>query len=169
VKTRVIQDDPEPEEIGIDQAAPVLAARETEIAATSEVVWDVLAGIVEWPSWNPEVRSVSMDDGLAEGSEFRWKAGPGTITSRLQHVERPRRIAWSGATFGIDAMHVYALEARDGTTLVRTEESYDGLVARLFRRRLQKTLDGALESGLRHLKAEAERRVATHLAAERRS
>jgi hypothetical protein len=38
-------------------------------------------------------------------------------------------------------MHDYALEARDGITLVRTEESYDGLVARLFRARLQKMLD----------------------------
>jgi hypothetical protein len=54
-------------------------------------------------------------------------------------------------------MHVYALEARNGQTLVRTEESYDGLVARLFSGRLQKTLDSALANGLRHLKVEAER------------
>ena len=39
-----------------------------------------------------------------------------------------------------------------------TEESYDGLVARLFRRPLQKTLDRALADGTRYLKAEAERR-----------
>jgi uncharacterized protein YndB with AHSA1/START domain len=168
VKTRVIQDDSEPAETGINQAAAVVASSETEIAAAREVVWEVLTGIEQWPSWNPDVMSVSMRGGLADGSEFRWKAGPGTITSRLEHVEPPRRLAWSGRTFGIEAMHFYALEARDGMTLVRTEESYDGLVARLFRRRLQKTLDGALESGLRHLKVEAERR-ATHLAAERRS
>jgi hypothetical protein len=109
-----------------------------------------------------------MHGGLSKGSVFRWKAGPGTITSTLEHVEAPRRVAWSGKAFGLNAMHVYALEGRNGTTLVRTEESYDGLVARLFRARLQKTLDGVLESGLRHLKAEAERRT-THPAAERRS
>ena len=39
------------------------------------------------------------------------------------------------------------------------EESFDGLVARLFRRSLRKTLDATLESGLRHLKIEAERRT----------
>ena len=44
--------------------------------------------------------------------------------------------------------------------MVRTEESYNGLVARLFHRRLQKTLDTTLQSELRHLKAEAERREA---------
>ena len=77
-------------------------------------------------------------------------------------------MTWSGKAFGLSAIHVYALEARNGTTLVRTEESYEGLVARLFRGRLQRTLDHALGSGLQHLKVEAERRTA-HLAAERRS
>jgi uncharacterized protein YndB with AHSA1/START domain len=168
MKTRVIQDDAEPAENGINRAAPVVGTSETDIAAGRDVVWDVLTGIEQWPSWNPDVKSVSMAAALAEGSEFRWKAGPGTITSTLEHVEAPRRVAWSGKTLGLKAMHVYVLEARNGTTLVRTEESYDGLVARLFRARLQKTLDGALESGLRHLKAEAERRTA-HPAAERRS
>jgi hypothetical protein len=168
MKTRVIQDDAEPAENGINRAAPVVGTSETEVAAVREVVWEVLTGIEHWPSWNPDVRSVSMPGALSEGSEFRWKAGPGTITSTLEHVAAPRRVAWSGKTFGLKAMHVYALEARNGATLVRTEESYDGLVARLFRARLQTRLDGALESGLRHLKTEAERRTA-HLAAERRS
>jgi hypothetical protein len=65
-------------------------------------------------------------------------------------------------------MHVHVLESHDGTTLVRTEESLDGLVARLFRARLQRKLEGALVGTLRHLKAEAERRTG-HPAAERRS
>ena len=59
-----------------------------------------------------------MRDGLTPGSTFRWKAGPGTITSTLQRVERPRVIAWAGRTFGIKANHVYTLEPRDGKTLV---------------------------------------------------
>jgi hypothetical protein len=168
MKTRVIQDDAEPAENGVNRAAPVLGTSETHVSAAREVVWDVLTGIAHWPSWNPDVKAVSMQGSVSEGSEFRWKAGPGTITSRLEHVEPPRRVAWSGKTLGLKAMHVYALEARNGTTLVRTEESYDGLVARLFRARLQKTLDDALKSGLRHLKAEAERRTA-HLAGDRGS
>jgi hypothetical protein len=40
---------------------------------------------------------------------------------------------------------------------VRTEESYEGVVARLLRGSLQKTLDAALADGLRSLKAEVER------------
>jgi hypothetical protein len=168
MKTRVIQDDAEPSEYGINRAAPVVGTSEIEVVAVREVVWDVLTGIEHWSSWNPDVKSVSMHGALVEGSEFHWKAGPGRITSTLEHVEAPRRVAWSGRTLGLKAIHVYALETRNGTTLVRTEESYDGLVARLIGARLQKTLDGALEGGLRHLKAEAERRAA-HPAAEKRS
>ena len=159
MKTRVIQDDAEPHETGINTAAPVVGVRETEIAADRGVVWDVLSGISQWPDWNPTVKSVAMREPVFEGSEFRWKSGPATITSTLQSVQPPRRIAWSGRAFGLHALHVYVLEARDGGTVVRTEESYDGLMAHLFRGRLQKTLDRNLESVLRHLKVEAERRT----------
>ena len=168
MKTRVIQDDAEPLASGINHAAPIVARSETEIVAAREVVWRVLTGIEQWPAWNPEVKSVAMKGGLRQGAQFRWRAGPGTITSTLQHVDAPSRIAWSGTSFGIEAMHVYALEPHDAVTLVRTEESYDGLVARIFRGRLQKALERSLETGLRHLKAEAERRTA-HPAAERGS
>jgi len=143
----------------INEQAPVIGASEIEIAAAPELVWDVLTAIDRWPSWNPQVKSMDMQGGIAEGSQFRWKAGPGTIASTIRRVEPPRLIAWTGKTFSIDAIHVYRLEARDGKTFVRTEESYEGLVARLFRGPLQKTLDAALEEGLGHLKAEAERRA----------
>ena len=142
----------------INEHAPVSGASETEIAATPEVVWDVLTDIERWPSWIPAVKSASAQRDLAEGSGFRWKAGLGTITSTIQRVESPRLIVWTGKTFGIKAIHVHTLEPRAGKTFVSTTESYDGLVARVFRRPLQKTLDTALADGLRHLKAEAERR-----------
>jgi hypothetical protein len=57
---------------------------------------------------------------------------------------------------GIRAIDVFHLDAHDGATLVRQEESWSGLVARVFRKRLQWTLDRSLENGLRSLKAAAE-------------
>jgi uncharacterized protein YndB with AHSA1/START domain len=138
--------------------APVVAESELEIEARPEAVWDVLTNVEEWPSWNPDVKSVSVQGKLEEGSTFRWKAGPGTIKSTIQQVDPPSRIAWTGTTFGIKAVHVYVLEPRGAKTLVRTTETYDGLVARLFRKQLRKTLDRALVEGLQHLKAELERR-----------
>jgi hypothetical protein len=149
----------ETELTGINEHAPVIGKSELEIAADPEVVWEVLTTFEEWPTWNPEVKSMSLQGPVAAGSTFRWKAGPATIRSTIQRVEPPRLIAWTGRTLGIDAIHFWWLEPRDGATLVRTEESYDGLVARVLHRPLQKTLDRALTDGLRALKAEAESRT----------
>jgi uncharacterized protein YndB with AHSA1/START domain len=143
----------------IDREASVVGSSEIMIEAPPDTVWDVLAAIDDWPSWNPDVKEASLRGPLAPGTQFRWKAGPGTITSTLQHVERPRLIAWTGRTFAVNAVHVWRLEPKDGATQVRTEETFDGLVVRLLRGRLQKQLDDGLEGGLRHLKAEAERRA----------
>jgi uncharacterized protein YndB with AHSA1/START domain len=144
----------------INARAPVLGASEIEIAASPEAVWAVLTAFERWPSWNRDVKSMTVQGPLAPGSVFRWKAGPGTIESRIQRVEPSRVIAWTGKTLGIKAIHLWHLEPRGSGTFVRTEESYEGLVTRLFRGPIQKTLDRALTDGLRDLKAEVERHTA---------
>jgi uncharacterized protein YndB with AHSA1/START domain len=141
----------------IKEDAPVVSSAEVEIDASIERVWAVLTAIEQWPAWNRDVKSVSVTAPVAEGSTFLWKAGPGTITSVVEHLDSPRLIAWSGRTLGIRAFHIWRLDGQHGATLARTEESYDGLVARLLRRSLQRTLDAALADGARYLKAEAER------------
>jgi hypothetical protein len=147
--------------VEIDANAPAVARGEIEVAAAPEVVWGVLTEISGWPDWNPDVKSASLEGPLAPGTQFRWKAGPGTISSTLQHVEPPHLVAWTGRTMGIDAVHVHRLEPRGEATLVRSEESWDGLLVRLLRRSLTRSLQNAVDSGLGHLKAEAERRAAT--------
>ena len=142
----------------INELAPVVGSCEVEIATPPKVAWEVLTAIGRWPNWNPAVKSVSFDGEVDHGAAFRWKSGPGTIASTIQDVEPQRRIAWTGTSFGIRAIHVHTFEPQAGGTRVRTEESYDGLVARLLRRRLQSVLDTTLEGELQHLKAEAERR-----------
>lgn len=143
----------------VNRDAPVLARAEAEIAADPDTVWEVLTAFEDWPSWNPDVSSVSLEGDIAEGTAFRWKAGRVTINSTLRQVERPRTLAWTGKTTGIDAVHVWRLEPRDGGTLVRTEESWKGLLVRLLRGPMRKSLQKAVDGGLQHLKAEAERRA----------
>jgi hypothetical protein len=143
----------------VNPQAPVVSRREIDIAAPPGVVWDVLTGFSQWPAWNPDVKSMAMSDPVAVGSTFRWKAGPGTIRSTIRQVEPPRRVVWTGKTMGIRAVDAFAFEPHDGGTLVRQEESWAGVIARLLRASLQRTLDRSLESGLQHLKAESERRA----------
>jgi uncharacterized protein YndB with AHSA1/START domain len=154
---------PHASEPAISSEAPVVSAHEVVIDAPIDRVWDVLTAIERWPEWNPDVKSVSLGGPVERGSSFRWKAGPGTITSLFEHVERPHVVAWSGRTLGIRAVHVWRLESKDGGTLARTEESYDGLVAHVLRRSLQKMLDTSLADGASYLKAEAERTPAVGL------
>jgi uncharacterized protein YndB with AHSA1/START domain len=142
-----------------DQGAPVVAKSEIEIAGTPEAVWDVLTDFRAWPNWNPDVKSMSFAGEVAEGSEFKWKAGPATITSTIRRVERPHLVGWTGKTLGANAVHVYRLEPRDGKTLVSTEESFDGLIARIFRGSMQKTLKKSLDNGLQHLKTRVEQQI----------
>jgi uncharacterized protein YndB with AHSA1/START domain len=144
----------------VDESAPAVASSKIEIAAPPGVVWDVIADFDSWPEWNPEVRSMSVDGPVSKGTRFKWRAGPGTITSTLQRVERPDLIAWTGKTLGMEAIHVWRFEPRDGGTLVSTRESWAGLLPRLLRGPMRKALQESLDDGPPHLKAEAERRAA---------
>jgi uncharacterized protein YndB with AHSA1/START domain len=145
--------------VEVDRSAPAVAEAETEIAADPETVWEVLTDLEGWPRWNPDVSSVALDGSLEPGATFRWKAGRATITSTIRKMERPSLIGWTGKTAGIDAIHVWRLEPGDGGTLVRTEESWQGLLVRLLRGPMRKSLEKAVDGGLGHLKAEAERRA----------
>ena len=145
-----------------DRNAPVYGTGEVEVAADPETVWGVLADIQGWPSWNPDITGATLRGPVRPGTTFSWKSGPGTIRSTFQVVERPTELAWTGKTMGIPAIHVYRLRPdaqHPGHTVVRTEESWDGLLARLLRRRFTTTLRTAIDTGLARLKAEAERRA----------
>jgi uncharacterized protein YndB with AHSA1/START domain len=141
----------------IDDDAPVISSAEAEIDAPIEAVWSILTAIERWPAWNPDVKAASLDGPAVEGATFRWKAGPSTINSTVVRLDAPRLIAWTGRTLGIRAVHVWRLQSKNGRTLARTEESYEGFVARILRRPLQKMLDRTLTDGVHHLKVEAER------------
>jgi hypothetical protein len=142
-----------------DSDAPVYRSQSVEVAAPIDVVWDVMASVDKWPEWSPDVREAVLDGPVAEGTTFHWKAGPGKIHSTFRCVDHLSVLGWTGKTLGIPAIHVYRLASKNGHTTVILEESWDGLLARLFRRRFQKTLEEAVSSGLQALKHEAERRV----------
>jgi hypothetical protein len=142
----------------INREAPAIASGAIEVSAPQAVVWEVLTGFDRWPGWNPAVKSVSVGGPLAEGTEFKWKAGPSTITSTLRQVEAPARIGWTGRTLGIDAIHVWRIDAQDGATHVETEESWEGWLPRLLGGRAQRMLQRSLDDMLPRLRAEAERR-----------
>jgi uncharacterized protein YndB with AHSA1/START domain len=144
----------------INRNAPATAAGETQIDADPQTVFAVISAIDQWSDWNPEVKSVQLQGPVQPGTVFRWKAGPSSLTSTLQVVDPPREIAWTGTTMGIRAVHLFRFEARDGGTLARSEESWEGLLASLLKGYSRRTLDKGIRGVLAHLKTEAERRSA---------
>jgi len=141
----------------INRNAPAIASAEALVRASLDVVWSVQTNFAEWSRWNPDVEYVDTEGPLAPGTEFRWKAGGAAITSELQEVEPRRRIVWTGRILGIRAIHVWVFEEQADGVLVRTEESFDGLLVRLFARSMRRMLDSTLSNGLNALKTECER------------
>ncbi|MDD2756305.1 MAG: SRPBCC family protein [Methanothrix sp.] len=142
----------------INEKAPVIASGEVEVAADANIIWEMMATIDRWPEWNADVLSAALQGEIAPGSKFIWKAGRLTITSTILQADRPSILAWTGNTMGIKAIHIWQLVERDKKTIVRTEESWEGLLARLLPRLLQTMLKRSIDSGLLYLKVEAERR-----------
>jgi hypothetical protein len=143
----------------IDWDAEIVASGSVEISASPADVWTIISDIGDWPSWNPDVRDARLEGDLSAGSRFKWRAGPGRISSVLRSVEPGRELAWTGKTMGVHAVHVWRLESTPRGTRVTTEESWDGWPTRLMHERMEKTLRRALAHGLHSLKTEVEFRL----------
>ena len=144
----------------IERNAPAAGEGSARIAAPPETVWAVISDIAAWPAWNPDVKSATFDGPLEAGSEFRWKSGPASLVSRLEVVDPPREIGWTGTTMGIRAIHVFRFEPAEGGTLARSEESWSGGLAGLLKSFSRKRIQRAIDTALGSLKAESERRAA---------
>lgn len=142
--------------LDVNRQAPVVAAAQAMIRAPAQRVWQLLAAFESWPQWNPQVARIELHGPAAVGTRFRWAAGGSRIQSRIEAFEPPRRLAWSGTTLGIRAMHVWTFEPLPGGTRVRTEESFDGLLPRLLPGLMRRLLEKSLRQGLAALKDAAE-------------
>ena len=134
----------------INRNAPATAVGELRIDADPQTVFSVISAIDQWPSWNPNVKSVTLQGPVQQGTVFRWKSGSSTLTSTLQVLDPPHEIAWTGMTMGIKAVHLFRFQANDGGTLARSEESWEGLLASLLKGYSRKTLDKEIGSVLSH-------------------
>lgn len=143
----------------INHNAPAVASAEAFIRAPLSLVWAVQADLEGWSRWNPDVSRVDLRGPLAAGTEFRWKAGGLPIVSVLREVEPERRIAWTGRMMSIRAVHVWTFMEQDDGVVVRSAESFEGLLVRFMAGPMQRMLADSLEKGLAALKAECERRA----------
>ncbi|MFI5046854.1 MAG: SRPBCC family protein [Acidimicrobiia bacterium] len=144
-----------------DRDAPAFAEGEVLVDAPRAIVWLVLTDVVRWPQWSPGVTVATINGDVEPGTEFRWRSGRSTIRSKLVDVTPPVEISWTGRATGIKATHSWQLDERGAGTIVRTQESWRGIVPKLLSRSIQPTLQQAVDDALAALKAESERRTDT--------
>jgi uncharacterized protein YndB with AHSA1/START domain len=140
----------------VNRSAPAYAEHEICIESSPERVWALISDIEGWSSWQPDFGESHLDGALAPGSTFRWKSGGRGVSSTIQQVEPPSRLAWTGSAAGAKAKHVWIVEPKGSGVVVRTEESFEGLVVVILKRSMQRLLDSSLQKRLEALKRAAE-------------
>lgn len=142
--------------VPVDSIAPVMCRKTITIQATPEKVWNVLTEINEWSSWQKDIPFARAEGEIVSGSTFKWKTGGAKITSKLHTVHPYTAFGWTGTTMGLYAIHNWQLQKVDGETIVTVEESMDGLLAKLFKKSFNKSLEQGMERWLVLLKKRAE-------------
>ena len=110
-----------------DPSAPVQASTKVVVNASEARVWSLLTDIKAWPSWQPDIKLVSVGSAPNAGTTFEWSSGAGTIHSRIALYDPQRLLSWTGHLYWFRAIHVWTLTSMpDGKTLVETRESMSG-------------------------------------------
>lgn len=125
--------------------APVVIRGEREVGAAPAEVWRVLTRFEAWHLWHPGIRQAILQGELAEGAPLHWRADGMSLVSRVVELEEGRRVGWTVRTLGARGYQRWSLEPVEAAgrvrTRVRLEESWEGLVVRLLRRTLTRTLE----------------------------
>lgn len=144
--------------IPINPDAPVKCQGQIEVSSDLESVWGVLTDIRGWPSWQKAVTAVQVGPEIEEGTAFRWKAGGLSFRSMVHTAEPYKHFGWTGTTFGASAIHNWTFETSGGRTVVRVEESLNGILPTLFRSYFRKSLAAGIHINLEELRIAAERK-----------
>ena len=142
------------EEGKINSEASIRDSQSTIINAPIQEVWEILADIENWPTWNPDIKSVTCET-FEVGESFKWNLQGSHITSTIRKIQQPEILSWTGTAMGIKAIHVWHLDESDGQTIVSTHESVQGLLTIFMG---HQKLHNTLLNWLSRLKQKAERK-----------
>ncbi len=140
----------------INNNAPVKCSKTITINARSKRVWEVLTNINNWANWQTDISIPKLQGELKQGTTFVWKTGGVKINSTLHTVNPYKQFGWTGKTFGMFAIHNWALTENDGKTIVTVEESMEGFFAILLKKPFNKNLEKGMQRWLALLKTACE-------------
>jgi hypothetical protein len=141
----------------INPKAPVKTRQQIIIHADPEKIYKIMSDVNHWSAWNPDTQDPVMHSPFQKGSSFDWKSGGLNIHSTLHTAEPYRKIGWSGPAFGAFAVHNWTFVPNKEYTTVIVDESMEGWLVLLLRKKFQDGLEQSLKTWLKNLKTEAER------------
>lgn len=110
----------------INENAGIRDSHSTVINASIEKVWEVLADMEKWPTWNPDVRKVTLEGEVAEGTFFNWVQGRTHGVSQIQQVNKPFSLAWTSKAKMVKRIYVWSLESDENQTIATISASFQG-------------------------------------------
>lgn len=141
----------------INQEAPVVQSEEIIINAKPEKVWKVLTDIEKWSSWNSNIKDPKLKEAPSVGASFTWKTNGSKIKSKIHTYDQNESLGWEGKTFGAKAIHNWYLEPTNNGTKVIVEESMEGWIIALMKKKMNSTLEKDITFWLKQLKFECEK------------
>ncbi|AWW32815.1 polyketide cyclase/dehydrase [Echinicola strongylocentroti] len=141
----------------INKEAPVVQIKEIIINATPEKVWQILTNIGSWNEWNERIKQPTLQGDLEVGSSFTWKTNGSKIKSRIHSFSPNKTLGWKGKAFGASAIHNWYLEPTENGTKVSVEESMEGWIINLMKKKMNEKLADDIIYWLEQLKKESEK------------
>ncbi len=113
------------------------------LSCSPEVAFDALLDHPSWAEWMPRsfVPTSSLGRPLRAGDVISVRVAGAPIASKIvvDVVDRPNEITWCGGVRGIlHGRHRFLFEPRDGGTLVRSAETWSGVIAALVKPALKR-------------------------------
>ena len=146
----------------INQEAPVVQTKEIVIDAAPEKVWQILTNIDGWNAWNDRIQHPSLTGGLKVGNIFTWKTNGSNIKSKIHTIIPNKMLGWNGRTFGARAIHNWYFEQTENRTKVSVEESMEGWLITLMKKKMNIKLADDMSYWLERLKEESEKTNVTN-------
>lgn len=131
------------------------------INASPEKIWGVLINFNKYPTWNSFIKSIYGTPVV--GNNIKVQLLDMTFTPTVLKFEKNKEFVWKGKLFlkGIfDGEHRFFLkDNNDGTTTFEHSESFNGLLVKLFAKKIDNDTINGFKAMNRDLKLHVEENI----------
>ena len=111
-----------------------------------------MTNIQNWNKWNERIKSPKLKGNLEVGSSFTWKTNGSKIKSKIHSFTPNKILGWQGKALGASAIHNWYLEPTENGTKVVVEESMEGWIISLMKKKMNEKLEDDMLYWLEQLK-----------------